>query len=97
MKEIAGAKRFTSSAVRFLVRSVTAHKSVLRVPTKTTPLDGPTAMAGIGRYGVEVDAKPFGQLDALEVLADGVGGGAVLGNGLHVQGLAGGLHRAHAL
>jgi len=44
VKEIAGAKRFTSSAVRFLVRSVTAHRSVLRVPTKTTPLDGPTAM-----------------------------------------------------
>ncbi len=41
---MAGAKRFTSSALRFLVRSVTAHRSVLRVPTKTTPLDGPTAM-----------------------------------------------------
>lgn len=54
-------------------------------------------MAGIGHYGVEVNAKPFGQLDAFEVLADGIGGGAVLGNGLHVQGLAGGLHRAHAL
>jgi len=54
-------------------------------------------MAGIGHYSVEVNAKPFGQLDAFEVLADGIGGGAVLGNGLHVQGLAGGLHRAHAL
>lgn len=44
VKEIAGAKRFTSSAVRFLVRSVTVHRSVLRVPTNTTPLEGPTAI-----------------------------------------------------
>src|SRR3546814_9623045 len=39
-----GAKRFTSSATRSLLRSVTAQTSVLRVPTKVTMPCGPTAM-----------------------------------------------------
>lgn len=36
-------------------------------------------MTGIRNYGVEINAKILRQLDALEVVADGVGGGSILG------------------
>jgi len=36
-------------------------------------------MTGIRNYGVEINAKTLRQLDALEVVADGVGGGSILG------------------
>jgi hypothetical protein len=41
---IEGAKVLTSSARRFLSRSVTTYMLDLRVPTKTAPTFGPTAM-----------------------------------------------------
>ncbi|MNT24246.1 hypothetical protein D3C72_1597120 [compost metagenome] len=56
----------TSSATRRLLRSVTCQTLVLRVPTKTTPVDGSTAMwRASGTTAYSSILKPCGSLIVL--------------------------------